>query len=418
MNRQSLINAMVFFWIILFSLIFLGCGDNKAETSDKGINQSIKVKWVKVSPLDSSPPKGSVEYVGLLTAHRKANVASEISGTIERLYFEKGDRVEKGQVLAEISTSSIRLEVQHAEAVVGAALNHLKKVERGSRPEEIRIADAVLEEAEAALIEAEKNFKRVKDLYKYGAISDSELDSSKRRTDMASAKVESARQQLMLVKQGPRIEDRKTARANFEQAEAALALAKDRLKKSKIDAPCDGIIAFREVEEGEVIIIPPGQTITQVVDLSGFKIRVSMGEKDIHILRKFNRFGFTIDAVPQERFFCRFSFLSPAADPVTRSFPVEFIVEKADERMADGMTVRVTFPLENDSKAVKVPSAWLSEEDGRIGLFVARDGKAIFKNVKLGAYYDQRVEILSGLAEKELVITNPAGVKSGDAIKY
>lgn len=86
--------------------------------------------------------------------------------------------------------------------------------------------------------------------------------------------------------------------------------------------------------------------------------------------------------------------------------------------MADGMTVRVPFPLENDSKAVKVPSAWLSEEDGRIGLFVARDGKAIFKNVKLGAYYDQRVEILSGLAEKELVITNPAGVKSGDAIKY
>jgi multidrug efflux pump subunit AcrA (membrane-fusion protein) len=417
MKRNSLISAVVFLWIVLFFLTLGGCGD-KAETSDKRINQSIKVKWVKVSPLNSSPPKGSIEYVGVLTAHRRVNVASEIGGTIERLYFEKGDRVRQGQALAEVSTSRIRLEVQHAEAVVGAAISHLEKVEKGSRPEEISIAEALLDAAEAAFIEAEKNFKRVRDLYKYRAISDSELDSAKRQVDMASAKVESARHQLVLARQGPRIEDRKTARANLGQAEAALALAKDRLKKSRINAPCDGIIAFREVEEGEVIIIPPGQTITQVVDLSSFKIRVSVGEKDIHILRKYRRFEFTIDAVPQERFFCLFSFLSPAADPVTRSFPVEFMVEKPDERMADGMTVRVTLPIEDDKKAVKVPSAWLSEKNGRIGLFVVRNGKALFKDVKLGAYYDQRVEILSGLGEQDLVITNPAGLKSGDAIKY
>jgi hypothetical protein len=49
---------------------------------------------------------------------------------------------------------------------------------------------------------------------------------------------------------------------------------------------------------------------------------------------------------------------------------------------------------------------------------VVKEGKALFKQVTLGAYYDQRVEILSGLGDQELVITNSAGLKSGEAVKY
>ncbi|MBW2344330.1 MAG: hypothetical protein JRF53_10040, partial [Deltaproteobacteria bacterium] len=129
-------------------------------------------------------------------------------------------------------------------------------------------------------------------------------------------------------------------------------------------------------------------------------------------------FEFTVDAFPHESFSCRLFFLSPTADPATRSFPVEFMVEKPDERMADGMTVRVRLPFVDKRKKAKVPSAWLSEENGKIGLFVVRDGKALFIEVTLGTYYDQRVEILSGLDDQELVITNPTGLKSGDPVKY
>jgi multidrug efflux pump subunit AcrA (membrane-fusion protein) len=111
------------------------------------------------------------------------------------------------------------------------------------------------------------------------------------------------------------------------------------------------------------------------------------------------------------------TFLSPAADPTTRSFPVELLVEETDPRMADGMTVRIRFPVADKKKTIKVPSAWLSEQDGKIGLYIAKDGKALFKEVTLGNYYDQRVEILSGFSDKDLVITNPAGLKSGDPVR-
>ena len=76
----------------LVSLNISGCGE-RAETSEDKDTQVAKVKFVKVSPVKASSPKGEIEYVGALTAQRKATVASEMSGTIEKLYFEKGDKV-------------------------------------------------------------------------------------------------------------------------------------------------------------------------------------------------------------------------------------------------------------------------------------------------------------------------------------
>jgi len=413
--QNNLIRSLTFLGIALNFIVFFGCNE-RVETGVETETQVSKVKSVKVSQAEALPPRGNIEYVGVLSACRKVNVAGETGGTIEKLYFEKGDRVKKGQLLAEISTSSIQLMVNQAIATVQAAKSNLEKIEKGSRPEEILIAEAVLKEAEAALFEAKKNFNRIKGLYESRSVSDSEYDSTKRMVDMASAKKESAKQHLILAREGPRIEDRKAARANVAQAEAALALAKDRLKKSRLHAPCDGIIAFREVEEGEVIVVPPVTIITQVVDLERLKIKVSIGEKDIHILDRHKDFSFTMDAFPQETFSCRLFFRSPTGDPSTKSFPLELMVNNPDSRMADGMTVRVKFPIVNEQKTIKVPSAWLSEQDGQIGLFVVKDDKALFKEVTLGAYYDQRVEIISGLDDQELIITNPSGLKSGDAV--
>jgi cobalt-zinc-cadmium efflux system membrane fusion protein len=155
-----------------------------------------------------------------------------------------------------------------------------------------------------------------------------------------------------------------------------------------------------------------------VVDLEQLKIKLSLSEKDIRILEMNKRFAFTIDAIPGQAFFCRLFFRSPTADPLTRSFPLELTVDDPDPRMADGMTVRVKFPVVDEQKSIKIPTAWLAEEKGMIGLYVVNKGKALFRQVTLGAYYDQRVEILSGLGDQELVITNPAGLKSGEAVAY
>jgi len=354
-------------WFLLISsllmLLFSGCGD-KAETGVANEKEPVKVKFVKVSQVKSLPPRGKVEYVGVLLAYRKVKVASEIGGTIEKLYFEKGDMVKSGQLLAEVSTTSLRLEVRRARAT--------------------------LQEAKAALSESKSNYKRIKELHDINAVADSEFDNAKRTSDMAVA--------------------------NMEKAGAALALAEDQLKKSRLHAPINGIIAFRDAEDREVI--PQGTTLTQVVNLEKLKIKLSVGEKDIHILNKHKDFSFTIEAIPEEEFPCQVFFISPTADTATRSFPVEMLVTEQDQRMADGMTVKIKLPLINEKKTIKVPSTWLSEENGEIGLYVINGDKADFTQVKLGAYYDQRVEILSGLNDQQLVVTNPSGLTNGDKVKY
>lgn len=408
--RGTIISA-----ILLYLLGSLGCGEKDAN-NPASENSTQKIKWVRTSPVKAMPLNSNVEYVGALAADLKVNVATEIGGAIEKLLFERGDQVKEGQLLAEIGTSSVYIEVQQAEAALGVAKSRLKKAERGSRPEEIRIAEARLEEAEAAVRESERNFIRIEDLYRDKAVSNSDYDTAKRALDTARANLESARQQLELAKQGPRIEEKEEARAAFKQADAALAMAKDRLRKSRLNAPSPGIIGFRHVEEGEVV--GPGTVITQVVDNRKMKIKLSLAEKDLPLLDRGEPFPFTIDAYPGEKFTCLLSFVSPTADPATRSFPVELTVDAPDPRMADGMTVRVEFPIASQKKSIKVPSTWLSEEDGHMGLYVVDDGKALFRKVTLGSYYEGKVEIVSGLSDEERVITNPAGLKTGDQVQY
>lgn len=405
---------IAFFMATGLLLSLYGCGEAPEPGVDKK-EASPEQKLVNISPVSASLPTGDIEYVGVLTARRKVKISSELGGIIEGLYFEKGEKVAAGKLLAEIGTSSVRLQVREAEAGVDAARSVLKKMERGSRPQEIHIATSALNEAEAALFEAEKNYKRIKELHNIKAISGSGYDAAERQVGTAKARMDSAKQRLVLALKGPRIEDIKGARAALAQAEAALALTKNRLEKSKLRAPCDGITAFRNVEVGEVIRV--GTPITEVVELEKLKIRLSLGEKDIHILKNHQNFGFSVDAIPGEEFSSRVFFLSPTADRTTRSFPLELMVDKTDPRMADGMTVRVKFPVVGGKTSIKVPSAWLSEEEGIMGVYVLRDGKTLFKKVTLGAYYDNRVEILAGLEDQDLVITNPAGLKSGEAVK-
>ena len=398
----------------VFAIAFFGCGNEPAANTDEKNSEKRRIRDVNLRSVRTLVPKGTIPYVGVLTAFRKVNVSSEIGGVIEKLLFEKGDVVKEGKLLAEVGTGSAGLHVREAEAAVAVVGSRLKTMEKGSRPQEIQIAEANVNEAEAALFEAKKMFGRVKQLHGIKAISGSEFDAVERQVATAKARMESAKQRLALALQGPRMEDINTARANLRQAEAGLALQKDLFRKSMIRAPCGGIIAFRNVEKGE--IVRAGTPITRIIDLQQAKIKVSIGEKDIHVLREKERFDFTVDAIPGETFSCVLLFLSPTADAVTRSFPTEFAVRNPDPRMADGMTVRLELPTVAHGRKIKIPSAWLAEERGRTGVYLVDGGKAVFREVTIGAYYDNRVEILSGLKEDEQMIINPSGLTSGDLV--
>ncbi len=411
-------NMTRLFFCALLLFLMGGCGDDSVASRENRQahdgSTARKAHSVNVEVVDTRPPSGDIEYVGVLVAHLKVKISSEIGGKIERLNFEKGEVVQKGDLLAEIGSSSLKLQVQEATAARNAARSNLRKMERGSRPQEIEIATAGVKEAEAALSEAQKHFDRIKRLHEIRAVSNSAYDTAETQMSTAEARMASAKQRLELARKGPRDEDVNAARAQLAQAEAALALAKDRFEKSVILTPISGTIAYRNVEEGEVI--PAGTPVTSVINLDRLKIRLSLNERDLHVLSNQKVFDFTVDAIPDETFSARVFFISPTAEPGTRFFPLELLVVTPDARMADGMTARMKIPITGKRKSLKIPASWLAEQNGQVGLFVVKDGAAVFRPVRLGSYYDNRVEILSGLGNDERVITNPAGLNDGDPV--
>ncbi len=384
-------------------------GPVRAETA-AGPQKVVKVETIRTEQVHSR-----VEVLGTLRAWLNVEVSSEIGGIVERLFFERGDRVTSGRMLAEIGTTSIQLEVRQAEAALAVARSEMDKVETGSLPEEIRIAAAALDRSMAGFREAERHYERIKGLFDRKAVSDSEHDAAGRALDAARADVVSARERLALAEKGPRSEDRITARARRDQALAALEVVRDRLRKSHVRAPCDGIASFRRVEEGE--LVSPGTPITRITDTGRMKIRASVPERDRPLVKEGVEYRFTVDALQGDSFPCRLVFVSPAADPGTRAFPVELLVEEHDERMADGMTARVNFPLRHPRERILIPSSRLTEVDGRIGVFAVEQGRAVFRPVILGEYYDRRVEITRGLAPGDTIISTPAGLRSGDRVQ-
>ena len=182
----------IFLLVIGFLLSLYGCGEGPETGVDKKV-ASPKQRQVNISPVSASLPTGDIEYVGVLTARRKVRISSELGGIIEALYFEKGEKVAAGKLLAEIGTSSVRLQVRETEAAVDAAESVLKKMEKGSRPQEIQIATSALSEAEAALFEAEKNYRRIKELHNIKAISGSSYDAAERQVGTAKARMNSAK---------------------------------------------------------------------------------------------------------------------------------------------------------------------------------------------------------------------------------
>ena len=407
-----------FFFTMLFLSAVCGCSDepvaSKESPSAEDSAPLEKNRHVNLKVVEATPPEGDIEYVGVLEAYLKVRISNEIGGMIERLYFEKGARVKKGDLLAEIGSNSIRLQIREARAARDAAKSNLRKMEKGSRPQEIQIAEASVQEAAAALSEAEKHFERINRLHEIRAVSNSAYDAAERQMSTANARMASAKQRLELANKGPRDEDVNAAHAHLGQAEAALALAEDRLKKSIIRTPINGTIAYRDVETGE--FIRAGTPITSVIGLDRLKIKVSLNESDLQVLSNKKDFDFTVDAIPHETYTAKVFFLSPTAESGTRFFPMELVVENPDPRMADGMTARIKFPIRGERKSIKIPASWLAEQNGKVGLFVVKDGKALFKPVRLGSYYDNRVEILSGLGNREHVVANPAGLKSGDPV--
>ena len=230
-------------------------------------------------------------------------IGVEVAGRIVTIAVEEGETVRAGQVLATLESRDYRAQVALAEARLANARAVRLRTHNGSRPEERREAQAAVAQAEAVVAQAEREAARRDALARDGVIAREEQDRAARDLEVARARLGELRQRLALVEAGPRAEDRASAEADVDAAEATLQDARARLAKTSVVSPIHGTVLRRRVRVGESVSPEvPGTSLFTVADLSRLRVRVDVDEHDVGAIRLGQRAYVTAGAYGTRRF--------------------------------------------------------------------------------------------------------------------
>jgi HlyD family secretion protein len=251
----------------------------------------------------------------------EVDVGFKISGRIVSRSFEEGDWVEKGRVLAKLDDEDLRNRLEVARANLMSAQARLSKLLAGSRPEEIREAEAAMNQAKSDLENKEAHYERMKPLFERRVVPQDTLDTAAAAFKMAKAAFERARETYLLVKQGPRKEDIEDARAQAEQARASVKLNETQLGYTTLYAPLSGVVLVRSGEVGEVV--NPGTSILTMADIENIWLRAYLPETDLSKVKWGQEVIVTTDLKPKKEYRGRISFISSQAEFTPKQIQTE-----------------------------------------------------------------------------------------------
>jgi membrane fusion protein (multidrug efflux system) len=279
-----------------------------------------------------------VEALGTLKANESVSVTANVTETVSAIHFDDGERVEKGQVLVEMTSAE-----EHA----------------------------LLEEAQARVAEAERQYDRVKSLVAQRSASESLLDERKRDLD--------------------------TARALLVAIESRLA---DRL----IKAPFAGVLGLRNISPGA--LVEPGDLITTLDDVSVMKLDFAVPSVFLTDLEPGLRIATKARAYGERTFAGKIRSIDSRVDPVTRSIQVRALIPNPDRTLKPGVLMQVEL-LRNPRETLVIPESGLLQQGrDQFVLLVGEGGTVERRQVRAGARRPGEVEIVDGLTAGDKVITH------------
>ncbi|MBK8793151.1 MAG: efflux RND transporter periplasmic adaptor subunit [Holophaga sp.] len=353
----------------------------------------------------------SVTANGEIQARTKVNVGSTITAEIREIHVKDGQWVKAGDLLVSLDQERLRQDLVRAELSLGTARQDLKN-------------------AQATYEKQAKTFKRREDLHGQGIVSSEEFQQEKLNLETAFTQLE-------------------RAKVGVQQAEAALAQAKDTLSKTVIRASMSGQVTGLKAEKGETAIAGQtniaGAVLMVISDLSEMMAEIKVGELDVVKLRIGQPAEVTVDAIPGRVFQGRVISVASGTDrptgnsygttQETQSYKVRIQLagNKGElDSLRPGMSSRIAVLTAERKNTLSVPLAAIQERETKAGglglmtgsrsvVFVAKDGKAEERSLKTGLSTRRAAEVLEGLKEGEQVITGPSkalpSLTNGMAIK-
>ncbi len=350
MNKKTLGKLGIFFGAVL---MILACQPAEQQ-EDAASGQTFGAAQVKVFKVRTQKISENLVYTGVIEAKKKIVINPDIGGKIAGIHVEEGDRVRKGQVLAELDTRAIRLQLEQAEAQQAVA--------------------------EASFRDARNNLERWERLRKESAVSEQQYEQVKLAHD--------------------------AAQSQLQQAGATVNLAKYNLDVSIMEAPFDGIVAAKNAEVGDVVNPLMGgfgaaSGVLTLMDFSTVKISVEVSQKDIVRIAKGQTAYVRVTAYPDKVFEGRVSVVNLAADPLSKKFGVEVQVSNPDLQLKPNTFGDVALEVSSHENALVIPQQAVLEDSF---VYVAENGKALKREITIGLQDNALLEVIQGLSEGELVV--------------
>lgn len=218
----------------------------------------------------------AVEGTGTLEVV-EVDVAPMTPARVLRVWRQEGDSVRAGDTLVSLTQSTVRADIDARRARVASAEAQLRDLEAGARPAEIARAEADLRAAESEAARAAQDLERVTALAQSGTVSGQQLDAAKSAAALAAARRDAARDALRLLREGSRPERIAAARAEVQNARAALEAAERTASDLVLLAPVSGMVMLRNAEPGEVL--GPGFSAMTIGELARPYVRIYVNQR-------------------------------------------------------------------------------------------------------------------------------------------
>lgn len=300
-----------------------------------------EVTPVVVSTVSYKQFTDKVEALGTLKANESVDLTATVTEHVTKILFEDGQRVKKGDVLVEMDSSEEQAELQ---------------------------------EQKSFLAEAERQVNRLEPLVKKGAASASNLDTLRRESLAAEARIEAIQ---------------------------------SRIDKRIIRAPYDGVLGLRNISVGA--LAQPGTVITTIDDDSVMKLDFSVPEVFISTLKPGIEIQARTKAFPNEVFAGHISSVDSRIDPVTRSIVARALIENPEGHLKPGLLMTVNVAKDPRKALVLSEEALIPQGANNFVLVIDKQGDkvtSVRRQVELGSRQFGIVEVISGVSAGEQVVTH------------
>jgi HlyD family secretion protein len=401
--------TVVWFAPLLAWSAFSGCGPAEKEKEP--------VVTVQVMPVEKTTLSQIITAEAVIFPLKQATVAPKITSTIADFKVQRGSHVKRGQVLAVLENKDLAAQ---AEASKGdfeqADANYAITVNAGL-PQQIQKAELEAAAAKSAFDAAQKVYDSRKDLYQQGAIPRRDLDSAEVALAQARSQSEQSQKQLADLQRMGKEQLMKAAQGTKESAEGHYRAAAVQLGYSEIRSPIDGVVTDRPLYVGD--LATANQPILTVMDTSSLVAKMHVPQSDAAQLKVGDNAEIkTADA--DEPVKGRVTLVSPALDPGSTTIEVWVEARKPSSLLKPGMTasLEMTAKTVNDAIAVPTSAVFKNAEGAEYVLLAGTDQKAHQKVVQLGVKTPELTQIINGVNQGDLVITEGGyAIPDGTAIQ-